>query len=1681
MTTQPPTSPSNNEMNAQNNNRADSSSSWFARLLLAVGVLVIVCFVLLYIAMGTRGGSEFILQKIAAETNVSFKYGQGTLRHGMMIHDVVIAKDEPISIYVDSAAVKMGYRALFARQVHLIDANINTITVVNKNPPTNEPFEYKTLSLPVDLLLENSTINTIRYEQATKTPVVLSDITAGKISWQDSAIDIKDGTIGVNTDSDSGVSVRAINGKIDLTGDYPLNLSAQVSVNALQKAHFEPLLIQAKGTLRRTTGSIEGLYNQAKISGEFIVQGVDDNSPFWADVHFDELTLPYANAQNIRLSEGNISAMGVLSAIDLRMNTKLVAKDIPNGRYKARATVNASGASIERLTLNNDNGDLLAQGSIDWQNGVQIESVIDSDNYQARTLVPTDYTKYQNYLPKTLQGQLNVRLDLMDDKSVYDIALHQKDGERIHATILQPMGENGAVYPYKIKADWQNYTRTDLPDIGELSSSLGQADVTIFEHKTDVKAAASIEKLLSLPSGQYEADASLQQDDVTIRAAKYAGQLGQINADGMVYLANNTRPLSWKINGNVGQLKPNVYFNDPNKTPISTMQGTFSATGRQRRRDKLDEYDVTIDGVDMTATLKDGQGVSVVGKGQVLVRLLGGDVNYLASQFAGKLKTTGIHEALGDNDVALDVAGNLNDLKVNHLDITTQAGRVQATGKLLLKQTLGWDLSAAVQDFDPSVVGKQVQPNIRLAGSVITKGSINNGAIHASADVDAVIRHDDYEDNLTANIVAAGNKYTINEMTYSGAAGQLSAAGWVDMARGVVADVSASVKDFDAGVFIKDRPSQLTGDIKANVDWQNDEQLINISHLDVAGVMNDEPVFAKGSLYARMDLPSSLGDFMTQLRKQGQKNFDLDSILQTGLTGDVMNDLSSLRAGLGELQDSAQAHNEQLRRVIKELKVDNVNLRFGSNHLSANGNHNELAINMDIKSLSQLFPTIRGQIAGGLIVSSHEQSLPTIYSDLSISNVSMPKIAVARLNILGKLVNFGNAPSSLVATGLNVVAFNQSFKSLRLDLQGTQGNHDIRLLANNGEMQVNARTQGGFDGKRYQAVISEGRLQTRFGVLNQERPAELKYTVNNKHLQVAPHCWQTVSATKYSKGERGLLCLTEALSVGNGFGDVALKIDNIDTTVLTPLLPSDLSWRSKLFGEAKLSWADNKAPDVQAILYSQDGTIGLRSDIQTETTLPYKRISIIAKSEPKGLRLRTDVNIGQSGGGYADVVIDPYSEQKSIAGALVMDELNLAVLRPFFPAMQTLRGKINVAGGLGGTLQRPLFFGNASIYDGAIALADVPIAFDDLSLVATIKGTQASVEGEFSSGTGTGDITGDIEWQSVPTAKFTVKGDKLVISSPPLLSATISPHLEILTRPTQKFVDIKGVVSVPSAVIRPPEATSNVTAESPDVVVIDRRMTGNVANILRQVVPWTINADIGVDLGDSVLFRGFGARLPLSGAIRLSQSGQGSLQGRGMVFVNERSSVDFIGQNLELNYAQIRFNGNALSNPSLSIEAVREIEGQTVGVRVTGTVNEPIIATFNDAGLSEQQAMNALVTGSLNEGSTQVSEQDFKNQVNNTLAAAGLSLGLQGTRNLTNQLGEALGLQSLTLDASGNSTDAHVNVTGYISPDLYIRYGVGVFNAQSTLSMRYQLTRRVYVEATSGIEKAVDVVYRWRW
>ena len=401
----PPNSPSDEDP-AQRDARAVRRwypLSFLIKLIVFVLIVLAIMFAVFFYMAGTESGTKFLLEKVSAETGIKLTYDSGNLRDGLMVTDIDIKATEDLDIRVDKAYVKIGWRAIFSKEVHLRDADIQTIQIINNKPPTGEPFDYKTLKLPVNLRFDNAKIKTIVYQQVTKDPIRIHDIVAKDLTWEDSKVTVGRGDLRYA----NIVKINELKGEIDLQGDYPLDLSAIAEVSALEKAYVAPLNITATGSLRRTVGKIRSRYNDDEVSGEFVVQGLDKGAPFQAKLQWDDILIPYAEGQNIRLKEGVATAEGVISEIRLRIDTELTAKDIPSGRYQGRAVVANSQLRIDRLSATVPEGRLLLQGILDWQQGFDAKVRAVGSNFDVRQAIPKQYADFRVYAPKTLDGRLS--------------------------------------------------------------------------------------------------------------------------------------------------------------------------------------------------------------------------------------------------------------------------------------------------------------------------------------------------------------------------------------------------------------------------------------------------------------------------------------------------------------------------------------------------------------------------------------------------------------------------------------------------------------------------------------------------------------------------------------------------------------------------------------------------------------------------------------------------------------------------------------------------------------------------------------------------------------------------------------------------------------------------------------------------------------------------------------------------------------------------------------------------------------------------------------------------------------------------------------------------------------------------------------------------------------------------
>jgi translocation and assembly module TamB len=96
----------------------------------------------------------------------------------------------------------------------------------------------------------------------------------------------------------------------------------------------------------------------------------------------------------------------------------------------------------------------------------------------------------------------------------------------------------------------------------------------------------------------------------------------------------------------------------------------------------------------------------------------------------------------------------------------------------------------------------------------------------------------------------------------------------------------------------------------------------------------------------------------------------------------------------------------------------------------------------------------------------------------------------------------------------------------------------------------------------------------------------------------------------------------------------------------------------------------------------------------------------------------------------------------------------------------------------------------------------------------------------------------------------------------------------------------------------------------------------------------------------------------------------------------------------------------------------------------------------------------------------------------NSLYGAALSAGLSAGGFAAKKIGAAFGVEDIEIEKGDAPEQATLFIGKYLSPRLYINYGIGLFEPVSTIRLRYDLTRRLQVQTEYGLESGGDVLYK---
>ena len=686
---------------------------------------------------------------------------------------------------------------------------------------------------------------------------------------------------------------------------------------------------------------------------------------------------------------------------------------------------------------------------------------------------------------------------------------------------------------------------------------------------------------------------------------------------------------------------------------------------------------------------------------------------------------------------------------------------------------------------------------------------------------------------------------------------------------------------------------------------------------------------------------------------------------------------------------------------------------------------------------------------------------PGVVASGSGSGLAWEGYRVDALHFTARLPEAGQAPGAMEVTGRGVELPGVAFDTVRLTGDGTFALHALALDVDGPVVNGRLAATGGLDNwSRWRGLMTGASVAAGGERLDARTPVHLSWS--GGRLALAAHCWDYKAAD---------LCI-EDVDIGPEKGEIVAEVDGFLFEWVEAWLPPAASWEGELAGRGAVRWGGGEELTANLALEGSEGRmawlIGEEGDEAEHVVreLAYERLSAAARYREGWVEAELDFVSEAAGHARLTVGTDPRPGRRELEGSVEVEVVRLGFVRTFLPEITQVSGDLSAHGDLTGTWRDPEFRGSIHLANGQFSAPEWPLRVEDLDLVVDVDGDEAGISGSFRSGEGRAAINGTAVWPGGEwVLAVDIMGRELAVSQPPLFEALVNPDLSI--RLAHGEVRVDGSVAIASGAVTVHEIPWRAAPHSRDVVVLEREVEDEAD------LPdgWGVEVDVTVTLGEALTLTGFGVRGRLAGELRLRQTVAAGTEAFGEIRI-EDGVYEAYGQHLVIRRGLLVFFGPA-ERPRIEVEAVRRIERDrvTAGVRVEGFADDPTVTLFSEPPMSQDDALSYMVRG--RPMGREGPEGD------DLLAHAALALGVYGGTAAAATFAEQLGIQEFDIEAVGTDEGAQVVLSGYLSPRIYVAYGVGVFLPSNTVTLRYYLTWQLYLEAVSGVESALDLMYRF--
>jgi translocation and assembly module TamB len=774
--------------------------------------------------------------------------------------------------------------------------------------------------------------------------------------------------------------------------------------------------------------------------------------------------------------------------------------------------------------------------------------------------------------------------------------------------------------------------------------------------------------------------------------------------------------------------------------------------------------------------------------------------------------------------------------------------------------------------------------------------------------------------------------------------------------------------------------------------------------------------------------------------------------LSTTLVGDTPQ--IAFDVGLNDSQLRGYRARAQARGHWRapQLQLDDAWVMSGESRLHASGQALppfDLAAQLDSPDLAQLWPALKGKAhlnarlrgpLDALAIALQGEGQQLVYE----------KFSVQKVGINADLDAHASSKLDVQASGIQA---DLHMDQLHLQGTGTAAQHALKLRIQSDRGALDTEARGALDLKQ---SIWNGQITQALLAPRDLKPWTLESSaglmVSRSDINLQPACWHSDDSRACAQIRRG---------ADKEMG-VAFRLDNFALAYFQSFLPKGWQLLGRISGTGDLLTRDLNS--MRLDLRSSEGS--LIRDHKTVLQFLPGQLTLQPDQTAAVAQLKLPLTIG---GVEANARLAPGDDQsaRALSGTVRLNVPDLNWLRSLAPEIESIKGQLQGELQLSGTPAAPGFSGAVELLGGHVKLVTPGIELFPLHLkVAGSSDKSLVLKADATSGGGTVQLDGTLDnSQDKLALQLTLKGENFQALNTPEARIWMSPDLQL--RMNGRTIQVGGLLKVPKAQITPKNFESGIGPSGDQIIVSSKTKPDEEVEGV-----WRVSTEVRMELGDDVKFDGFGLKTQLTGSLIATDEPGKPTAGRGEITL-KGGRYKAYGQDLDIETGRLLFNGGPIIRPAVELRATRKpTEDITVGVSVRGTLDKPEFKLYSTPTMPQERQLSWLVLGrSLD---AQGSSAD-----RSKVSDAALSLGLTGGDYLAQKLGGRLGLDTVSVGAKPgqDTTLAQLTLGKYLSPKLFVSYGVGLFQRGYTFRLQYDIGHGFKVQTETGVESGGDLLY----